>query len=143
MATTGVELHYLFTARFADGTVFEQTAEDVGTTREGASSYTDLRALLESGKELESFFLVGGGRVWAVDFRDGHFERDAEPFWVGDRDLPPGSKPELVYFRRVQQNKTIGGDGSTLAQWTTTRFFFGWEVSLPDGSKIRAVVAVT
>lgn len=143
MTPTGVVLHFLFVARFSDGTVFEQTAEDVSKTRERGSAFTDLQALLAGGKELESFFLVGDGHVWAVDLRDGHFERDGEPFWIGDRDLPPGSKPELVYFRRVQQNKTIGGDGSQLEMWTTIRFFFGWETALPDGSKVRAVMGVT
>ena len=89
--------NYLFKAKFEDGTIFQQSIEDL-SPREGKS---DFGRLLEEKKRIVLFQLNSEEHIYSVDLTDGHFERD------GVREEPTEPFDEktarVVYFRNCEQ----------------------------------------
>ncbi len=103
-------LTYLFTARFTDGTVYNQTPLD--TSRDQPltrSAFWDVQEAIRLGKKLKSFSVTNGTHTVEVFYDTGRFRIDGEdvfqPAW---RNL---TNFRVVYFRRVQQKITMTGKG--------------------------------
>lgn len=98
-------LKYLFTATYKNGTVYQQTLEDISKTDPKRSCFFDVKI-----DELASFVLKGNGHEYGVDLRDGHFEIDGVQFFMHEdpvKILPnkktflmPLTNFQLIFFRR-------------------------------------------
>lgn len=132
MATT--ELKYLFSVLYSDGSIFEQTIEDRSTTRENGSAYTDVRQ-----DDVVRFGIANAERNALVDLRDGHFEIDGQPLWVGDahEHLVGDVELRLIYFRRNQ----ILFNAEMEEQGHRTRYYLGWQATV-DGKNYQAMIGV-
>ena len=122
-----MQLAYLFEAHLKDGTLIQQTPEDVSKLDPTRSAYYDV---VQRKADVEVFGIFNDDHTYAVDLRDGHFEIDGLPFNVlsGDPQLPEGQKLELVYFRRHIQTMVLGA--VEIAEEEPTEFFIGWKTTI-------------
>jgi len=90
------KLKYLFTAGYSDGEQFAQTVEDVSTKDEKRNAFYDV-----DHSRLDWFTLLGNGKAYAVDLRDGHLEIDGNKFFLGD---------DIVFERKLYYNKRCQAD---------------------------------
>ncbi len=102
-----MKLSYLFECHLNDGTLIQQTEEDVSTIDPTRSAYYDV---VQRKADVEAFGIFNDQHTYAVDLRDGHFEIDGVPFFImsGDPGLAEDQKLELVYFRRHIQTMVLG-----------------------------------
>jgi hypothetical protein len=149
-----IKLAYLFRAYFADGSTFDQNKADrarLDHARKGTgSSYTDLLHLLEvEGKQLVAFALCtrDGQAIAAVHLDDGHFELGGNGFWTGDDcrgPLSAGVERRLIYYRSMLQIATTavvdGEPSGKRHEETRVSYFFGWQVTTPDGRNVQHVL---
>jgi hypothetical protein len=129
-------LTYLFTCRFTDGSVIQQTPEDVSRLDASCSAFYDV---LQRIDEVESFIIkkYDAPHTYMVDLRDGHFEIDGVPFFVSSEELPGEAKFRLIYFHRHQHNQgqSMMGDVSSIA------YHIGWQTTI-DGKNFRTMISV-
>jgi len=144
MPATPAPLKYLFGAKLRDGSEFHQNAEDQSNLDSKRSSFYDL-IHLHGLENVELFQLAGEGRVYLVDLRDGHFEVNGAPLYVGSCPRLDGAMPghledvtgkwgplRLIYFRRHREFLTINGVINPTGN--LTEFHFGWQ-GLGPGDK--------
>lgn len=124
------KLKYLFGVRYSDQSEFWQTPEDVSAVDPLRSAFFDVKL-----DEVELFQLEGEGHKYLVDLRDGHFEVDGVPFWIGDR---PEGQCQLVYHR--QHTHQINAEGEELSHVVT--YHMGWQTTDPEGKNHRFVIEV-
>lgn len=148
MTNVQTELKYLFVARYTDGSLFEQKPEDISHRDSTRSAFYDVLQDEKEGKELESFFLVGGDHTYAVDLRDGHFEIDGTSLWVGDQLPPENVKLRLIYYRQKTHQFTLGQDGFVLDENGKPlqanfqcRYCIGWQAT-SEGKNHQEVIGV-
>lgn len=126
-------LKYLFTVFYRDGTTFQQGPEDISTTREGGSAFTDVRQ-----EEVERFRLCSSrGRTAEVDLRDGSFVVRGRQLWLGNEDLPASADRRLIFFRRHTHNFTL--DSVELDH--QIRYFIGWQATV-DGRNVQQLLGI-
>lgn len=133
-------LKYLFGAHFTDGTEIFQTEEDTSLHVPGRNAYYDLLlhdpdgnviAHLADGvavprPDIELFQLTSEGNTYLVDLRDGHFEINGAPFFLG---YPPCDGLLLVFFRRNRKKiKTsfVGGQRKSEVVGEEVEYHMGW-----------------
>jgi len=129
------ELKYLFTATFADGTVIEQTPEDRSAIDpEKRSQFFDV---LEKEKQtpIVSFVLMGEGREYGVDLRDGHFEVNRLPFRMMEGVMP---EYRLIFFRRHTHDFEVGSGSQTRHEVV---YRIGWQCTV-DGKNLQRVMEI-
>lgn len=85
-----LNLKYLFIVEYKDGSVFQQTPEDVSISDPTRSCYYDVKQ-----EEVLRFILVGADTVFTIDLSDGHFEVNNVPFFMHD------AGEELKDFRLI------------------------------------------
>ena len=129
------ELAYLFECHFTDGTVYQQTPEDVSVTGVG-SAFTDVMQRID---EVEVFGIVNDEHTYAVDLVDGHFEIDGVPFNVHAEQLPPDCKYRLIYFRRHRHTITMGYSDM---EEHTVEYHIGWQTTV-DGKNYQRTISVS
>jgi hypothetical protein len=130
------DLAYLFECHFADGTVLQQTPEDLSKTEPNKSAFYDV---LQRNDEVIVFGIVNDDHTYAVDLRDGHFEIDGVPLYVhGQDELPPDTKYRVVYFRRVSHMITQGYEIAESA----VKYHIGWQATV-DGKNYQKTIAVS
>ena len=131
-------LSYLFVCRFKDGTIIQQTAEDVSQKDSTRSSFYDVMQRLE---EVETFTLVKQDdrqHSFMVDLRDGHFEIDGVPFCVSSEELPNNVKFRLIYFHR-HQHRVV--QGQSLMGEAPVQYFIGWQTNLLNGENVQQTIS--
>ena len=119
-----MELKYLFTAEYDDGTSFSQTEEDVSRVDPQRSAFYDV---LNSGKRVMRFHLDGQGHRYTVDLRDGSFAGDGPSEFL-EREEPPETPSEyrLIFYRqhqhhfRADTHKQIGHEVTYVIGWQAT-----------------------
>jgi hypothetical protein len=126
------DLTYLFRAYFADGLVYEQTADDTSQIAPSGSAYSDVLFLQQQGHTLVAFALCRDGEpAAAVHLETGHFELGGNEFWVGESG--EGVDRSLIYHRqvsRVRQQDVDAATGEPRSEWRESvqvRFVLGWE----------------
>jgi hypothetical protein len=134
-----MELGYLFECHFSDGTMLQQTAEDVSqiaSSEEHKSAFYDVMQRID---DVIVFGIVDPNHTYSVDLRDGHFEIDGLAFTIHDKeDLPPDAKYRLVYFRRRTEAVTLG---YVQAQTSSVAYHIGWQTTV-DGKNYQKTIAV-
>jgi len=102
-------LDYLFEAHFSDGTMIQQTPEDVSVVDPTRSRFYDVAQRLD---DVVAFGFFNDQHTYAVDLRDGHFEVDGAPFFSYPKDFAPSeeTKFRLIYFRHHTHQITQGSD---------------------------------
>ncbi len=141
-------LRYLFTTQFNDGTILEQTQEDVSKTHFKKSAFFDV---LNNTSEVKRFWLSELERFqvdqskplrkYLVDLTDGHFEFNGDPFFMHEQTMDPSknlSKFRLVYFRRVQQSRNVESGKES----TKTIYIIGWQANYPTGKNHKQIIYI-
>ena len=125
-------LDYLFTAVYDDGSVLNQTQEDLSTKDSARSAFYDIdhSRLVRFGLTNEDLSVIV-----MMDLQTGLFQVQDLVVSLYDE---PVIKRRLIYFRRVsQQMNTANGDTSTEIQ-----YHIGWQGNDPDtGENIQRVLA--
>ena len=157
LAPGKLELKYLFSTQFANGSIFVQTPEDKHPHLPGRNAFYELLLCDSTGTplqhpddsklitryDIELFQLEDSSYRYLVDLRDGHFEVqhlkgnksvEGTPFFIK---IPPvGAKLKLFYFKRRRHNLNVTGtiqeDLSIKAEHTSEvsqecEYHFGWE----------------
>src|SRR5438105_4414673 len=106
------KLKYLFLAEFTDGTTLEQHPEDKSALDpEKRNTYYDL---LQSGKTIKKFSLIGNEHKVSVDLTTGLFEVDGFPILLESEKLPLiPERFELIYYKQTTENQNITIDKQT------------------------------
>lgn len=151
-------LSYLFVARFADGHLIGQTAEDKGLLpdpkRGGAcgSAFTDVELYDQTMARLTEFYLFGEGsqyNVHGVDLRDGTLvlygeRRPLNPVQMAAvwGCLRP-ARFTVLYQRQVDQRREIGNKtGQEFSKETViSGYAVGWETEV-GGKPYSAVITL-
>ena len=143
MATVNtMTLKYLFVAYFDDGSIFEQTQDDISLTNPEKSRSYDV---LNCGKKVVKFSLTDGQHNWSIDLLDGHFEVDGMVFHATNTPLPSRFL-QLVFFRshQVTQDVTYNKEGEEVSRKDTghkVTYFTGWQATV-NGKNYQHVVGV-
>jgi hypothetical protein len=132
-------LSYLFTCHFKDGTVIQQTAEDVSKVDPTRSAFYDVVQRLEEVKTFTIIKQDARQHTFMVDLRNGHFEIDGVQFYASAKgELPDEAKFRLIYFHRHQhkivQGQTMSGDD--------IQYFIGWQTNLLNGNNVQQTISV-
>jgi hypothetical protein len=134
-----MELSYLFEAHFNDGSMIQQTPQDVSVVDPEKSAYYDVMQRLG---DVKVFGIYNDKNTYVVDLRDGHFEINGVPFSVSseeDLDLMPDQKFELVYFRRHKHVTAVGGELPVELSHTVD-YFLGWTTTV-NGKQVRRTIS--
>jgi hypothetical protein len=125
-----INLPYLFECHLNDGTLIQQTPEDVSTIDPSRSTYYDV---MQRKADVQIFGIFNDEHTYVVDLRDGHFEIDGAPFNVlsGDPEFAEDQKFELVYFRRRRQTMVLGAV-CIAGEEEPIEFFLGWKTTVKD-----------
>jgi hypothetical protein len=132
-----MELAYLFECHFVDGTMIQQTPDDISKLDSARSAFYDVSQRID---EVIVFGLVNDDHTYVVDLRDGHFEIDGVPFDISGQDeLPAGTSYRLIYFRRVVHTITQGFVNMTDS---TVKYHIGWQATV-DGKNFQQTISVS
>jgi hypothetical protein len=138
-----MELSYLFEAHFNDGTMIQQTPEDVSKIDSAKSAYFDVMQRLS---DVVVFGIFNDDHSYVVDLRDGHFEIDGVPFKVTsaagpeeEMEIPADQKFELVYFRRHIHITAVGAELPVELSHTVD-YHLGWTTVI-DGKELRRTIS--
>ena len=130
------DLAYLFECHFTDGTILQQTPEDISQIDPTRSAFYDV---MQRNDDVMVFGLVNDEHTYAVDLRDGHFEVDGVPFEIHGQDvLPNDTKYRVVYFRRVTHTIT---QGYSIVE-SIIKYHIGWQATV-DGKNYQQTIALS
>lgn len=112
-----MNLKYLFTVEYTDGTTFKQNKEDLSSIDSTRSAFYDV---VNSGKEVKTFTLTRFLEKWSVNLETGDFSHNGSVFQSEEN--PTLGKRELVFFRQHQHDTVEGVE-------TAHRiiYFIGWK----------------
>jgi len=139
-----MKLKYLFTAYFADGSVFNQPEDDHSELDpEKRSAFYDV---LASEKELVRFSLRGEGNQFTVDLKTGEFGVNGVKFFpVSDSILPIANPKFRLIFLRWHEAKTNMDVESGEVENTVDKIIaydLGWECRI-DGKNYKQIIRIT
>lgn len=124
-------LKYLFEAEYYDGTTYNQTPEDQSKLDEKKSEFYDV---LNSGKVVKRFSLIGEGNKISVDLSTGLFEVNGLPLLLESDKLPTlPDKFELIFYRQWtrEQNITYEKRSGNIVNRSEgaafCEYFIGWQ----------------
>lgn len=131
------ELAFLFECHFTDGTMIQQTPDDISSADPSRSQFYDV---LQRLNEVQSFGIYSDLHTYAVDLRDGHFEIDGTPFTLPCDELPEGHADfRLIYFRRHTHTQTLGQE--TTEEDHQIAFHIGWQTTY-NGRNYQRTISV-
>jgi len=95
-------MKFLFSALLKDGTVIQQTHEDVSQTTVGKNAFFDV---IQRLSEVAAFVLLNteNNDSYAVNLIDGHFEVNQVPFFLHNELV---QNIRLIFFKRNTINFT-------------------------------------
>ena len=128
-------LKYLFVVEYKDGSVYEQTPEDISKKTPEKSAFSDVNV-----ENVAKFYLVNEIDIFCVDLNTGLFAINGIEFGLFDEEMPITSR-KLIYFRRNWQHLVTGPDSLEPVSGRTT-FHIGWEGFSPENKLIRRVIWV-
>lgn len=122
-----MQLKYLFTAEYRDGTSFDQTPEDVSSRDPKRSAFYDL---LHSGKAVKRFTLKGEGHTYTVDLSTGEFSCTGPHEWLAQEEAPEStSERRLIYYR--QHRHELNRETREELSHTVT-YLLGYQITVND-----------
>jgi hypothetical protein len=149
-------MKYLFECHFNDGTVVQQTPEDISKTDPGRSAFYDVTSRAD---DIVVFGIFNNQNTYAVDLRDGSFlvnnakftipsmvktEVTHEDKSVTEEDAPfvaaPDQKFELIYFRR-HSHLTIVGPALPKELSHQIEFYIGWKTKVGEQEIQQTIIA--
>lgn len=123
---------YLFEAKYKDGIVYTQRANDSSLFVDGKNAFFDI--FYQPWKplsELVTFTLKGEGNEYMVNLVDGRFTVNGAPMQVND-DLPVPAEfrvmRRLIYFKRHRHHFNSGDMKQTGHE---IAFMLGWQATIP------------
>jgi hypothetical protein len=121
---------YLFEAHLIDGTIIQQSPDDVSHVDPNQSSFYDV---IQQHDQIEAFGLYSDEDIatYVVDLTDGHFEVNGHSFNAHDPQvvLPKDTIYRLIYFRRNNVHFAANAEGvDQLAHEIT--YFIGWQATI-------------
>lgn len=149
MSTIPAPLKYLWTAVYGDGSRFHQTQADESVYQAGKSAFADI-----DHERLTLFVLQreSDDKRFEVDLINGLFEIDGNVIDLSPQNFVPTEKLQLVFFREIKVDQeiraTVQADMTVLEEpigepkQYVNRYFFGWETTLPDGSKLERTIGI-
>lgn len=146
MPDNQIQLKYLFAAEFTDGVILKQTPEDRSFLDPTKSCFYDV---LNSGKTVRRFSLIGDGNTITVDLGNGIFYVNGLPLLIESDRLPRlPSRFDLIFYHQVSQSMNVTVDKSN-GQVTKTEplneyreYFIGWKCNL-GGKSYQQKIAVS
>jgi hypothetical protein len=134
-----MSLKYLFNAEFQDGSVINQTQEDVSSLDPKRSQFYDV---LEKDKEvpIKRFELFGDGTSLIVDLEDGHFDLNGVSFDC--HETLPEDKPErrLIFYRKHTHNFNLVEDEPKEKEHIV-EYCIGWQATI-KGKNYKETVTI-
>ena len=134
--------NFLFTAEYADGTIYHQHESDLPQHGESGNSFSDvIQSRVAPLDQLVKFSLVDSEsphRVYSVDLTDGTFEANSAKFAVeGD-----GYEGELTDIRLIYWIVTTRHfDPGDLTQLTVElRWQLGWQGNDSEGTNHQRIL---
>lgn len=141
-------LKYLFEAEYEDKEVYKQTPDDKSLIAEKKSQFYDV---LNSGKTIRRFSLVGEGNRITVDLRTGVFYINKLAVLLESEKLPGMPvKFELIFYRQWTQNVDIDYKVMKIGPIKITKespreayceYFIGWKCEIA-GKSYQQKIAV-
>lgn len=138
-------LKYLFEAEFTDGTVVKQTPLDTSKIDPKRSEYYDI---LNSGKTIKRFSLVGNKNKVTVDLTTGLFEVNGLSVLLESDKLPIlPDKFTLIFYRQHTHNQNITYNKSDLKELKRgavehfCEYFIGWQCVI-KGKNYQQKIAI-
>lgn len=136
-----MSLKYLFNAEFRDGTVINQTEDDISSLDPKRSQFYDV---LEKTKEssLKRFELHGEGKSLIVDLVTGWFDLNGIPFRCHET-LPLDDPEFRLIFYREHQAKTniVNGEPDLKVVDDITGYCVGWQTTI-QGKNYKETVII-
>jgi hypothetical protein len=131
------QLSYLFECHFNDGTILQQTQEDVSSTEPTRSAFFDV---IQRLNDVQLFGVYNDVHTAVVDLRDGHFEIDGVVFTISGDELPEGDHElRLIYFRRHRHTLAMGEIPDELKH--ETEYHIGWQTTV-EGKNYQRTIAL-
>lgn len=135
------QIKHFFKCIFRDGSIMEQTPEDVSVVDPSRNCFYDVMQEEEKRGGIKEFILEGQGHKYVVNLIDGHFQiDDGTVFYLHDGNdmgcAPIDCKLKLVQFRRRQEHQDITYSLSTGAvrqlgeHRSTAQQFLGWQTNI-------------
>lgn len=155
----GYHLDYLFEVEFVDGSIYKQTQEDISELVpcacvegaeecEGRNCYYDVRQMVNDGKVIRKFRLIGTYNIICVDLGTGLFEVNGFPIIVESEKLPIlPSKFDLIWYHQVtiQQNVTTDNNTGEVVRREDLpmyrEYFIGWSCTI-NGKNYQQKIGV-
>lgn len=135
-------LKYLFSCLMKDGTIIDQTQEDVSPTNSEKSAFYDVNQRLD---DVVQFILVSQESdpiCYGVNLQTGEFLVNGHAFTAQDTsltELPTDPQYRLIYFRRVK----LHFNAATLEQTgKSIVYYIGWQTTDADGKNRQQTIAV-
>lgn len=126
-------LKYLFQATYNDGTIYQQTPEDVSRTDPKKSCYYDV-----DQEKLKVFFLYNDEHTYSVNLQDGHFEVDNVPFFFHEENNLKDFK--LIFFRQHTHSFIVNQEkNSEISHMIVYRM--GWQCTV-NGKNYQKVMQI-
>lgn len=139
------ELNYLFIAEYIDGTLFKQTPEDKSKIDSSRNCYYDV---LQSGKKIRRFSVVGKGNQITVDLGNGVFYINGLPVLLESEKLPClPQKFELIWYHQVTRDQNVTFEKKTGKVLKTEdmpefrEYFVGWKCNI-NGKSYQQKIGV-
>jgi hypothetical protein len=130
-----MELKYLFSAHFKDGSVIRQTLEDVSNVDPKKSAFFDV---LQRIDDLVWFSLENGLTRYSVNLEDGRFAVESLPIEAqpSEQPMPEGGKYKLIYWR--DHKHVFNQEWAEKSHEVAYRF--GWEYTVDGKSWTQTMV---
>ena len=89
------------------------------------------------GNYVQIFCLIGDGKDYLVDLRDGHFEINEAPLFLHD-DLGL-TNFRLIYYRTRRQHFSM----DLRPKGEETLYHLGWQTNDKNGNNIQKIITIT
>lgn len=145
--TMSKKLKYLFIAEYSDGTFEKQTPDDVSKIdpEKKRSQFYDV---LQSGKPIRKFSLVGSGNEVTVDLQTGLFSINGLKVLLESEKLPRlPDKFDLIFYRQVTENTNIEYNlfskiiQKIIPLESFCEYFIGWQCNI-NGKNYQQKLAI-
>lgn len=130
-------LKYLFTAKFSNGKIYHQNADDRSLWEpDKRSCFYDVLQMEKEARVLW-FELEDAAHRYTVDLTDGHFEVDGIPFRMHEGEV---NNLQLIFFRQHTHSFTVGQAANKEIDHQIT-YSIGWQTTV-EGKNKKSVMQI-
>lgn len=135
-------MKFLFTAKFANGDIYHQGADDVSIHDASRSAYYDV---VNYGSPVVQFFISNNTDEYGVDLSTGHFfinGTEIRPYTI---DMLPLENVELFYAKRneaeIKGSYTMDGFHPTGIKHKNISVLLGWKAK-SNGKDVERIMEI-